>query len=78
MTSPNKFDETKLAAFEKFVVLLYDRTYSEASVDAARMFLFTRKGRQIEAIPPTRAACCPVSAYKARNTPGWYHMGSNA
>ena len=56
MTSPNEFDETNLAAFEKFVVLLYDRTCSEASVDAARMFLFTRKGRQIEAIPPTRAA----------------------
>ena len=56
MTSPNEFDETKLAAFEKFVILLYDRTCSEASVDAARMFLFTRKGRQIEAIPPTRAA----------------------
>ena len=42
VTSPNEFDETKLVAFEKFVVLLYDRTYSEASVDAARMFLFTR------------------------------------
>ena len=56
MTSPNKFDETKLAVFEKFVVLLCDWTCSEASVDAARMFLFTRKGRQIEAIPPTRAA----------------------
>ena len=56
MTSPIEFHETKLAAFEKFVVLLYDRTCSEASVDAARIFLFTRKGRQIEAIPPTRAA----------------------
>ena len=41
MTSPNKFDETKLAVFEKFVVLLCDWTCSEASVDAARMFLFT-------------------------------------
>jgi len=56
MTSLTEFHETKLAAFEKFVVLLYDQTCSEASVDAARMFLFTRKGRQIEAIPPTRAA----------------------
>jgi len=56
MTSPNEFDETKLAAFEKIVVLLYDRTCSEASVDAAITFLFTRNGRQIEAIPPTRAA----------------------
>ena len=56
MTSPNEFDETKLAAFEKFVIPLYDRTCTEASVDAVRMFLFTRKGRQIEAIPPTRSA----------------------
>lgn len=56
MTFPNQFDETKLATFEKFVILLYDRTCSETSIDAARMYLFTRKGRQIEAIPPTRAA----------------------
>ena len=50
------FDETKLMPFERFVILLYDRTSSATSVDAARMDLFTRKGRQIDALPPTRAA----------------------
>ena len=38
MTSPSEFDETKLATYEKFVILLYDRTCTEVSVDAARMF----------------------------------------
>ena len=55
-TSPNEFDEMKLAPFEKFVVLLYVQICSEASVDPARKFLFAWRGRQIEAIPPTRAA----------------------
>ena len=38
MTSPDEFDETKLAAFEKFVILLYDWTCSETNVDAARLY----------------------------------------
>ena len=53
MSFPNEFDESKLAEFEKFVILLYDRTCSETSVNAARLYLFTQKGRQIEDIPPT-------------------------
>ena len=56
MSSPEEFDETKMAAFEKLVILCYDRTCSEISVDAARMYMFTTKARTIDAIPPTRAA----------------------
>jgi len=56
MASPNEFDETKMAPFEKFVILLYDKTSSEVSVDLARKYMFTAKGRPIDAIPPTEAA----------------------
>lgn len=56
MVSPQEFDDTKMEPFEKFVILLYDRTCSKTSVDAARMHMFTTKGRPIDAIPPTLAA----------------------
>ena len=51
--------ETLQACFpqlERYVVLLYDKTSSDASVNEARKVLFTRKGRSIEAIPPSSAA----------------------
>ena len=41
---------------ERFVVLMYDRTSTCESVDAARKELFTQKGRSIEYFPPTSAA----------------------
>ena len=53
-------NEEKLAevmsVVEKFVVLMYDRTSECTTVNKARMDLFTRKGRTIEAIPPTSDA----------------------
>ena len=38
------------------MVLLYDRTSIQGSVNEARKELFTRKGRAIDAIPPTQVA----------------------
>lgn len=41
---------------ERYTVLLYDRTSTCTTVNAARKDLFTRKGRDIDAIPPTADA----------------------
>ncbi len=40
---------------ERFVILLYDRTSSQESVNQARKQLFTQKGRTIDGLPPTKA-----------------------
>jgi len=39
-----------------FVMLLYVRGSNKASVNSARKHLFTKKGRSMEAFPPTQAA----------------------
>ena len=41
---------------EQFVVLMYDRTSSQQSVNQVHKELFTQKGRSIDGIPPTQAA----------------------
>ena len=41
---------------ERFVVLMYDRTSSQESVNQARKELFTKKDRAIDGLPPTQAA----------------------
>ena len=53
---PNSISNVHICAIERFVILLYDTTSSQQSINAARKELFTRKGRQIDAIPPTRDA----------------------
>ncbi|KAK3097011.1 hypothetical protein FSP39_005574 [Pinctada imbricata] len=47
---------TSLPTFERFTVLLYDKTSNCLTTDEARKDLFTRKGRSMEGIPPTSAA----------------------
>ena len=42
-----------LTLIERFAVLLYDRTGSTASVNGARGWIFTKKGRSIENWPLT-------------------------
>ena len=54
-TSPHAVDEW-MELLERYVVLLYDRTSSQTSVNQARMELFTHKGRAIDGLPPTQAA----------------------
>ena len=46
---------TAMAALERFVVLLYDRTSDIQQVNDARKQLFTQKSRSLENIPPTCA-----------------------
>ena len=50
------FNDDCMSVLEKYVVLLYDRTSSETTVNSARKNIFTTKSRSIENIPPTRAA----------------------
>ena len=48
--------QTAMAALERFVVLLYDRTSDLLHVNDTRKQLFTQKSRNLENIPPTYAA----------------------
>ena len=43
-------------AIEWFIILLYERTSSQESVNEAREYLYTCKNRQIEYLPPTSNA----------------------
>ena len=45
-----------LGQLERFVVLVYDRTSSQKSVNEAIKQLFIQKGRAIESMPPTQGA----------------------
>ena len=48
--------KTAMAALERFVVLLYDRTSDLLQVNDARKQLFTQKSRSLENIPLTYSA----------------------
>ena len=48
--------ENDIQMIERFVVLLYDRAGSSSSVNFARRWLFTKKGRTIDNCPPTSDA----------------------
>ena len=48
--------ETSMSLLERFVVLMYDRTSDCTEVNEARKYLFSRKSRTLENIPPTKAA----------------------
>lgn len=45
-----------MAHLERYTVLLYDRTSSCTDINQCRQMLFTKRSRQIENIPPTKAA----------------------
>ena len=45
-----------MPTLEHFVVLMHDRTTMCTQVNDARKALFTKKGRSMDAIPPTAAA----------------------
>ena len=56
--SSNKFkpmaiDSAAFKVVERFVVVLYGKNSSAASVNTARRELFTKKARTLENIPPT-------------------------
>ena len=41
---------------ERYIVLLYDRTSQESSVDVSQKVMFAQKGRELARIPPTKDA----------------------
>ena len=45
-----------MPVLERFVVLLYNRTSDQVSVNNARKLLFTQKSCSLENLPPTQAA----------------------
>ena len=53
---PHTLDEDHTAILERFTILLYDRTNTLSNIDEARKRLFTKKGRTMYTIPPTRGA----------------------
>ena len=53
---PAEVTDEDIAMLERFTIVLYDRTSSMMNIDEARQLLFTKKGRAMDAIPPTRAA----------------------
>ena len=55
-TNPSRFNDDFMCILEIYVVLLYDRTCTETTVDSARKHIFCSKARSIEAMPPTGAA----------------------
>ena len=55
-SDPSKISDGVVAAIERFTFLLYDRTSNSKSIDEARLDMFTKKGRAMDAIPPTKAA----------------------
>ena len=55
-TGPGQVSNEDVAVLERFTILLHDRTSDLMSIDETRKYLFTKKGRAMNAIPPTRAA----------------------
>jgi len=47
---------TGMSLLQRFVVRLYERSSSKVSVNSLRKHLFTKKGKPMEALPPTEAA----------------------
>ena len=52
----NGISDSVTSVLERYVVLLYDRTSDQSSVNEARKQLFTQKSRSLENLPPTQAA----------------------
>ena len=53
---PADITDDVVSVFERFTILLYDRTSNIVNIDEARQALFAKKGRAMDAIPPTKAA----------------------
>ena len=71
--TPLLVNDSCMATLERFVVFLYDRTSAQTAVNGARKQLFVKKGRQFDAIPPTRATLLEHS--RRAVLPGAYIWG---
>jgi hypothetical protein len=54
-----------MPTFQRYVIIMYDRTNTCTEVNEARKDMFTRKGRNIENIPPTYDLLLHRSMYQA-------------
>ena len=64
-------DNADLQSYEKFVVVMYDRSSADTSVNDSRRDLFARKQRPYDAIPPTQSALklhSKRAAYQRKST----------
>ena len=55
-TGPSLIKDIDTTVLERFTILLYNRTSTIVNIDEARGELFTKKGRAMDALPPTKAA----------------------
>lgn len=53
---PAQLKDEDVAVLERFTIILYDRTSTIVEINEARRELFTKKGRAMDALPPTKAA----------------------
>ena len=59
---PSTITEDEWALIERYVILLYDRSYLNTDVNSARRQVFTKEGRPVDGLPPTKDALS-YSAY---------------
>ena len=56
LTDPSELNDDCVSVLEAFIVLLYDCTCTETTVNLARKHIFTTKSRSMDNLPPPRAA----------------------
>eukprot|EP00794_Sanderia_malayensis_P019491 gene19490-21416_t len=54
--STNNLTDDDMKNLERYVILMYDRSSQLTDINECRKILFTRKGRSIDSLPPTRGA----------------------
>ena len=59
---PSAITEDDWALIERYVILLYDRSCLNTDVNSDRRQVFTKKGRLVDGLPPTKDALS-YSAY---------------
>ena len=52
--APKQIPKEVISIVEHFTILFYDCSGSQVNIDQARLELFTKKGRGMEQIPPTK------------------------
>ena len=55
-TGPSLIKDVDTTVLERFTILLYNCTSTIVNIDEAHHELFTKKGRVMDALPPTKAA----------------------
>ena len=54
-SAPHDIPQDVMAAIERFIILLYDRTSTSTEIDHARRKLFVKR-HNVQSIPPTKAS----------------------